>query len=62
MSEQNEFVVYCIELLKDALEITGKEAYERLKGDGIDYIKRTYPALHTVSDKIIIDDLTILLS
>ncbi|GHT80414.1 hypothetical protein FACS1894104_5900 [Actinomycetota bacterium] len=57
MSEVGAFTIFCIELLKERLEITGAEAYDMLNDQGFDYIKMTYPALHTMSKDLIYDDL-----
>jgi hypothetical protein len=57
MSEIGAFTVYCIELLKERQGITGAEAYDLLDNQGFDYIRMTYPALHTMSEELIYDDL-----
>jgi hypothetical protein len=57
MSDVGSFIVYCIELYKERQGISGAEAYRAFSDCGIDYIKTTYPALHTMSENLIYDDL-----
>jgi hypothetical protein len=57
MSEIGAFTVFCIELVKERLGLTGAQAYDLLKGQGFEYIEMTYPALHTISEDLIFDDL-----
>ena len=55
-----EFVTYCITKLAQALNISQREVYRRLKQSGIlyDYIVPSYDVLHTFSSRYLVEDLT----
>lgn len=55
-----EFVTYCICKLAQALKMSQREVYRRLKQSGIlyDYIVPSYDVLHTFSSRYIVEDLT----
>lgn len=55
-----EFVTYCISKLSQALGLSQKEIYSRLKQSGIlySYIIPSYDVLHTFSSRYLIEDLT----
>lgn len=55
-----EFCIFCIERLKDELNITGKEAYDMLANKTnilYSYISKNYEVLHTQGEEYIINDL-----
>lgn len=55
-----EFVTYCISKLSQALKMSQREVYRRLKQSGIlyDYIVPSYDVLHTFSSHYLVEDLT----
>lgn len=55
-----EFVTYCISKLAQALNISQREVYRRLKQSGIlyGYIVPSYDVLHTFSSRYLVEDLT----
>lgn len=55
-----EFVTYCISKLAQALKLSQREVYRRLKQSGIlyDYIVPSYDVLHTFSSRYLVEDLT----
>lgn len=55
-----EFVTYCICKLAQALKMSQREVYRRLKQSGIlyDYIVPSYDVLHTFSSHYLVEDLT----
>jgi len=58
MSDNADFIAYCIEEYKAAKGITGKEAITLFKKyDIIDYIVTCYGALHTMGGLAITEDI-----
>ena len=58
MSDNADFIAYCIEEYKAAKNITGKEAITLFKKhDIIDYIVSCYGALHTIGCLAITEDI-----
>jgi len=58
MSENAEFIAYCMEEYKAAKSITGKEVITLFKKHNIiDYIVTCYGALHTMGGLAIADDI-----
>ena len=58
MSDNAEFITYCLEEYKAAKGITGKETISLFKQyDIIDYIVSCYGALHTMGGLAISDDI-----
>ena len=58
MSDNTDFIAYCIEEYKAAEGITGKEAITLFKKyDIIDYIVTCYGALHTMGGLAITEDI-----
>ena len=50
-----DFVVYCIETYKGKKNLDGRTAYQKLKSSGaIEYIDKSYDALHTFGDDHIV--------
>jgi len=58
MSAEGKFLVYCLEVYRDAKNMTGKQVIEMFKLYGItDYILSCYEALHTTGVNYIIEDI-----
>jgi ribosomal silencing factor RsfS len=58
MSDNAEFIAYCMEEYKAAKDITGKEVISLFKKHNIiDYIVTCYGALHTMGGFAIADDI-----
>jgi len=58
MSDNAEFIAYCLEEYKAAKGITGKEVITLFKKhDIIDYIVTCYGALHTIGGLAITEDI-----
>jgi peptide subunit release factor 1 (eRF1) len=58
MSDNAEFIAYCMEEYKAAKAITGKEVITLFKKHNIiDYIVTCYGALHTMGGLAIADDI-----
>ena len=55
-----EFVTYCISKLAQALNMSHRNVYQRLKQSGIlyDYIIPSYDVLHTFGSRYLVEDLT----
>jgi len=62
MSDNAEFIAYCLEEYKDARDLTGKEVIELFKKYNIiDYIISCYGALHTMGGLAITEDIHLLI-
>ena len=62
MSDNAEFIAYCLEEYKDARDLTGKEVIELFKKYNIiDYIISCYGALHTMGGLAIAEDIHLLI-
>ena len=58
MSDNAEFITYCLEEYKAAKDLTGKEVIELFKKYNIiDYIVSCYGALHTMGGPAISEDI-----
>ncbi len=58
MSKETKFLIYCIELYKNAKFLTGKEVIELFKKyDLLNYIIKFFEALHTTGNQYIIADI-----
>ena len=58
MSDNAEFIVYCLEEYKTAKGMTGKEVITLFKKHNIiDYITSCYGALHTMGGLAIVEDI-----
>jgi len=58
MSDNVEFITYCIEEYKSAKGMTGKEVITLFKKHNIiDYIVKCYGALHTMGGLAIVEDI-----
>ena len=63
MSDNADFIAYCLEEYKTAKKITGKEAITLFKQyDIIDYIVTCYSALHTMGGLAITEDIDSLIA
>ena len=62
MSDNADFIAYCLEEYKDANDMTGKEVITLFKKyDIIDYIVSSYGALHTMGGFAIAEDINSLI-
>lgn len=58
MTEQGRFLVYCIEVYKQAKGLAGRQVLELFDRYGVaDYIMDSYGALHTTGEQYIVDDI-----
>lgn len=58
MSKEGIFLIYCIEIYKNAKKLNGKEVTELFKKyDVLNYITTFFEALHTTGDQYIIEDI-----
>lgn len=58
MSKEGIFLIYCIEIYKNAKKLNGKEVTELFeKYDVLNYITTFFEALHTTGDQYIIEDI-----
>ena len=62
MSDNADFIAYCLEEYKDANNMTGKEVFSLFKKyDIIEYIISSYGALHTMGGLAIAEDINSLI-
>ena len=62
MSDNTEFIAYCLEEYKAANNMTGKEVITLFKKNNIfDYIRTCYGALHTMGGLAIAEDINSLI-
>ncbi len=58
MSDRGDFLIYCVEMYKDAKKLNGKQVAELFTRYGIwDYIYSCFEALHTTGVNYIVDDI-----
>lgn len=58
MSKEGQFIIYCIEIFKNAKNLTGKETINYFNKYGVcDYIRNFYEAMHTTGEKYIVNDI-----
>ncbi len=58
MSNQGEFLIYCVELYKSAKMLTGREVSELFNRYQVwDYIYSCFEALHTTGANYIVEDI-----
>ncbi len=58
MSVRGDFLIYCVEMYKDAKKLNGKQVAELFTRYGIwDYIYSCFEALHTTGVNYIVDDI-----
>lgn len=63
MSKETNFLIYCIELYKNAKNLTGKQVIALFDRYHItDYIISYFEALHTTGEKYIINDIDLYIS
>jgi hypothetical protein len=63
MTDNTDFIAYCIEEYKSAKGLTGKKVIELFKEhDVIDYIVSCYGALHTMGGLAITEDIDSLIT
>ena len=58
MSDRGDFLIYCVEMYKDAKKMNGKQVAELFSSYDIwDYIYSCFEALHTIGAEYIVDDI-----
>ena len=58
MSDQGRFLIYCIEVYKQAKHSTGRQVFEFFDRYGaVDYIMNSFGALHTTGEEYIVSDI-----
>ena len=58
MSDRGDFLIYCVEMYKDAKKMNGKQVVELFSRYDIwDYIYSCFEALHTTGANYIVDDI-----
>ena len=58
MSDRGDFLIYCVEMDKDAKKMNGKQVAELFSSYDIwDYIYSCFEALHTTGAEYIVDDI-----
>ena len=58
MSEEGRFLIYCIEMYRNAKGMSGQDAYELFRSTGADdYLRQSYGALHTTGERYILEDI-----
>ena len=63
MSNEANFLIYCIELYKNAKSLSGKQVIEKFKKYHVcEYIVSYFEALHTTGEKYIVDDIELYIS
>ena len=58
MSRQGDFLIYCVELYKNAKHLTGKDVSALFSRFGVwDYVYAYFEALHTTGEAYIVNDI-----
>ena len=58
MSKEANFLIYCIEIYKNAKSLSGKQVIELFNRYHVcEYITSYFEALHTTGEKYIVDDI-----
>lgn len=58
MSRQGEFLIYCVEIYKNAKNLTGKQVAELFTRYKVwDYVYSCFEALHTMGANYIVEDI-----
>ena len=58
MSREGEFLIYCIEIYKNAKKLTGKDVIVLFTKYRVnEYVRSYFEALHTTGEKYIISDI-----
>jgi hypothetical protein len=58
MNNKTRFLAYCIEIYREAKNLTGKQVYLLFEKFGVlDYLLDCYGALHTTGSQYTIDDI-----
>ena len=58
MSKEVKFLIYCIEIYKNAKELSGKQAMALFdKYHVLEYIINYFEALHTTGERYIVNDI-----
>jgi len=58
MSAPGAYLIYCIELYRQAKNLSGRAVYDLFRRTGADeYIRQSFGALHTVGEQYVLDDI-----
>ena len=58
MTKQGNFLIYCVEIYKNAKHLSGKEVAALFSQYSVwDYVYSFYESLHTTGDNYIIEDI-----
>ncbi len=58
MSAAGAYLIYCIELYRQAKNLSGRAVYDLFHRTGADeYIRRSFGALHTAGEQYVLDDI-----
>lgn len=58
MSKEGSFLIYCLEIYKDAKTLSGKQVMELFDKYYVsEYIVSYFEALHTTGERYIVDDI-----
>jgi len=58
MSKEASFLIYCMEIVKRARRLSGRQVYELFEKYGLfDFIKEFYELLHVHGEKYILEDI-----
>ena len=63
MTRRGDFLIYCVEIYKNARHLTGQEVSKLFaRYDVWDYIYSCFEALHTTGENYIIEDIDLYIS
>jgi len=58
MSAHGAYLIYCMELYRQAKNLSGRVVFDLFRRTGADeYIRRSFGALHTVGDQYVLEDI-----
>jgi len=58
MSAPGAYLIYCMELYRQAKNLSGRAVFDLFRRTGADeYIRRSFGALHTVGDQYVLEDI-----
>lgn len=63
MSKETTFLIYCIEIYKNAKNLSGKQVIALFqKYQVLEYVISYFEALHTTSERYIVDDIDLFIA
>ena len=58
MSKESAFLIYCMELEKQARQLSGRQVYDLFERHGLfEFVTRFYELLHVHGEKYILEDI-----